>query len=567
MLSLINKNHYKRFFTIFLMMLLIGIFDVLSIGAIIPLLTLINESPNNTDGINFFVNNLIGEYSYEKKLYYISIFILIFFSVKNILTIINTRIISNYLLFFTAELQQRLFEKFVKMKFSELIKIKSEKYIRDIAIETRLVINSYLSPIFDIIINILTILFFSILLFIYSFKVTIIILVIISIISFFVIFVFKQTIDNFGKIRQDATGKIIGHIKQTYDGIRELKLDNSENFFLQEFKKNIEKLAITGVNRSIIGISPRIIFELTLVTFFVFFILVSLNFSSNLDEAILQLTIFGASSLRMIPSITSAIRGYQKINYAKSALKVIKNFLIKEHNQTEKSNTDKKIENLHFQSKISIKNISFSYSKKKILDNLSFDIHKNKFYILKGDNGSGKSTLVDIICGLQKPDEGQILIDKHELNLQYNKFNKISYIQQEPYIFNLSLAKNIAIQSNINQKDYVKIEKLVSMVGLKSFVDNLDNGVDTLLFDKGVNISGGQKQKISIARALYQDKEIIILDETFSNLDKDSKFEIMTILNSFKNHKTIIMISHDEDILQYADKILLLKNKKIYYET
>lgn len=567
MLSLINKNHYKRFFTIFLMMLLIGIFDVLSIGAIIPLLTLINESPNNTDGINFFVNNLIGEYSYEKKLYYISIFILIFFSVKNILTIINTRIISNYLLFFTAELQQRLFEKFVKMKFSELIKIKSEKYIRDIAIETRLVINSYLSPIFDIIINILTILFFSILLFIYSFKVTIIILVIISIISFFVIFVFKQTIDNFGKIRQDATGKIIGHIKQTYDGIRELKLDNSENFFLQDFKKNIEKLAITGVNRSIIGISPRIIFELTLVTFFVFFILVSLNFSSNLDEAILQLTIFGASSLRMIPSITSAIRGYQKINYAKSALKVIKNFLIKEHNQTEKSNTDKKIENLHFQSKISIKNISFSYSKKKILDNLSFDIHKNKFYILKGNNGSGKSTLVDIICGLQKPDEGQILIDKHELNLQYNKFNKISYIQQEPYIFNLSLAKNIAIQSNINQKDYVKIEKLVSMVGLKSFVDNLDNGVDTLLFDKGVNISGGQKQKISIARALYQDKEIIILDETFSNLDKDSKFEIMTILNSFKNHKTIIMISHDEDILQYADKILLLKNKKIYYET
>lgn len=567
MLSLINKNHYNRFFTIFLMMLLIGIFDVLSIGAIIPLLTLINESPNNTDGINFFVNNLIGEYSYEKKLYYISIFILIFFSVKNILTIINTRIISNYLLFFTAELQQRLFEKFVKMKFSELIKIKSEKYIRDIAIETRLVINSYLSPIFDIIINILTILFFSILLFIYSFKVTIIILVIISIISFFIIFVFKQTIDNFGKIRQDATGKIIGHIKQTYDGIRELKLDNSENFFLQDFKKNIEKLAITGVNRSIIGISPRIIFELTLVTFFVFFILVSLNFSSNLDEAILQLTIFGASSLRMIPSITSAIRGYQKINYAKSALKAIKNFLIKEHNQTEMSNTDKKIENLHFQSKISIKNISFSYSKKKILDNLSFDIHKNKFYILKGDNGSGKSTLVDIICGLQKPDEGQILIDKHELNLQYNKFNKISYIQQEPYIFNLSLAKNIAIQSNINQKDYIKIEKLVSMVGLKSFVDNLENGVDTLLFDKGVNISGGQKQKISIARALYQDKEIIILDETFSNLDKDSKFEIMTILNSFKTHKTIIMISHDEDILQYADKILLLKNKKIYYET
>ena len=82
-----------------------------------------------------------------------------------------------------------------------------------------------------------------------------------------------------------------------------------------------------------------------------------------------------------------------------------------------------------------------------------------------------------------------------------------------------------------------------------------------------MDISGGQKQKISIARALYKDKEIIILDETLSNLDKESKFEILNVLKQFKTTKTIIMISHDEDVLQYADKILLLKDKKIYYET
>ena len=100
------------------------------------------------------------------------------------------------------------------------------------------------------------------------------------------------------------------------------------------------------------------------------------------------------------------------------------------------------------------------------------------------------------------------------------------YIQQSPYIFNLSLAENIAIEKNIKQEDIKKIRKIISLVGLENFVENLENGLDTMLLDKGINISGGQKQKISIARALYKDKEIIILDEVFSNLDKDSKSEI-----------------------------------------
>ncbi len=527
-----------------------------------------NESTNNSDQINYFVNNLLSDYSSSEKLIYISILILIFFLIKNVFTIFNTKIISNYLLFFTAELQQKLFEKFINLNYTSLLKKNSEKYIRDITIESRLIVNSYLSPIFQIIINLLTVLFFTILLLIYDLKNTIILISILLISSLLIIFILKPLLFKFGLIRQDTTSKIIGYIKQTFDGIRELKIDNSANFYLKDFKKNIEKLASTGVKRAIFGILPRITFELLLVTLFVFFIIFSVKSSADLNETILTVTIFGASALRIIPSITGIIRSYQKVTYAKSAVETIKK-IFNEKNETQnvyslKNDINK---NLNFDSEIELKNISFKYEKKEILKNLNLKIYKNVFYGIKGETGSGKSTLVDILCGLLEPSSGSILIDGIDVKLNKSEWrNKISYIQQNPYIFNITLAQNIALNKDNNTIDIKKINDVVLLAGLEDFVDNLENGVSSLLLDKGMNISGGQKQKISIARSLYKNKEIIILDESLSNLDKLNKIEILKALSKFKNKKTLIMISHDEDCLEYADKIIQLKDKKISYE-
>ena len=324
MSEIFNKNHYVIFCLIFIVMILISFFDMLSIGTVIPLLSIINESTNNSDQINYFVNNLLSNYSSSERLIYISISILIFFLIKNIFTIINTKIISNYLLFFTAELQQRLFEKFINISYTLILKKNSEKYIRDITIESRLIVNSYLSPIFQIIINLLTVFFFSILLLIYDLKNTIILITILLSSSLLIIFILKPLLYKFGLIRQDTTSKIIGYIKQTFDGIRELKIDNSDKFYLKDFKKNIEKIASTGVKRAIFGVLPRITFELLLVTLFVVFIIFSVKSSADLNETIMKVTIFGASALRIIPSFTGIIRSYQKVNYAKSAVETIK---------------------------------------------------------------------------------------------------------------------------------------------------------------------------------------------------------------------------------------------------
>ncbi len=538
---------------------------MLSIGAIIPLLTLINESSNNSDIINFISNYFLSDYSQSEKLIYFSLSIFVFFLIKNIFTIINTKIISNYLLFFSAELQQKLFEKFINTDYNKLQERNSEKYIRDITIETRLIVTSYLSPIFQIIINTLTVFFFIVLLLVYDFLNTIIIVSILFVLSLIIVFVLKPIIYKFGLIRQDSTGKIIGYIKQTFDGIRELKIDNLQKFYFKDFKKNIEKLASTGVQRAIFGILPRIIFETIIVLFFVAFIIFSIQTSADLTHAITTLTIFGASALRIVPSITNAIRSYQRVNYSKSALETVKEIL--REKEDKKYLIKKSNEILTFNQEFELRNINFKYKDIQIFNDLNLKILKNNFYGLKGQTGAGKSTLVDIICGLLKPDKGEFLVDGKQINsFDHNWMNKISYIQQNPYIFNLSLAQNISLNKDIKSIDFNKIKELITLVGLGDFVNQLENNLHSMLLDKGTNLSGGQKQKISIARALYKNKEILIFDESLSNLDKKNKMEILNILENFKNKKTIIMISHDDECLKNADKIIQLQNKKISYE-
>ena len=132
--------------------------------------------------------------------------------------------------------------------------------------------------------------------------------------------------------------------------------------------------------------------------------------------------------------------------------------------------------------------------------------------MLKGDTGSGKSTLVDIICGLQKANSGEILIDNNDINLiNRSWYNKISYIQQNPYIFNLSLANNISIKKNLKEEDYKKISKIVKEVGLSKFVESLEFGLDTQLLDKGLNISGGKNKKYQLLGPYTKIKKLLFL--------------------------------------------------------
>lgn len=220
--------------------------------------------------------------------------------------------------------------------------------------------------------------------------------------------------------------------------------------------------------------------------------------------------------------------------------------LIKKHeNIIQKTEKPKKNSRLTLDSCISIKNLSISYGEKLILENQNFEFISKGKYALTGESGCGKTTLLKTIAGLHKEYNGEILFDGIDIN-EYSTnaiVQNVAFVSQDIYIFNDTIRFNLTLGDNI---DDLEIYKVLEEVNLKMTIDNLDNGLEFCLSDGGKNFSGGQRQRLSIARAMLTKKEVFFLDEATSALDKENKNIIENVL--FKNTDyTVIFISHNLD--------------------
>lgn len=194
--------------------------------------------------------------------------------------------------------------------------------------------------------------------------------------------------------------------------------------------------------------------------------------------------------------------------------------------------------------------------------NLNLSIKKGEKIAFIGESGCGKSTLVDLIIGLLKPKEGQILVDNQKLNANNAKDyrQKIGYIPQNIYLFNDSIAKNITFGDKIDEE---KLNRVIKQANLEHFIKNLPQGVQTKVGDGGSNLSGGQKQRIAIARALYLEPEILVLDEATSALDTQSEAKIMDEIYKISKDKTMIIIAHRLSTITQCDKVYRLEHGRL----
>lgn len=217
---------------------------------------------------------------------------------------------------------------------------------------------------------------------------------------------------------------------------------------------------------------------------------------------------------------------------------------------------------------IVLKDISFRYgSRKEIFDNLDFRIEKGKLTVLTGESGSGKSTILNILQNIYPIKNGKILFGNIDIQyIQTKSLRKnVVGIPQQIDLFKGSLIENIALgdyEPNINN-----IIEIVNVFGFNEFIEGLSNGLESYVEEKGVNFSGGEKQKIGILRAFYKDPQIILLDETTSAMDRISENKVLTALKEYSNKsKTILFVTHRTSVMKLVDNVAFLQNKKIIEE-
>ena len=302
---------------------------------------------------------------------------------------------------------------------------------------------------------------------------------------------------------------------------------------------------------AIIGISAVIIF---------------LYFEDNsITNSLPLISLMAVSTIRLIPSFNSITKSLSSMKYNEASMYYVASEIVENKKIIKKSNQSLNKKFVNFKTNIELKNVSFTYenNKRKILDGINLNIKKNSKIAIVGKSGSGKTTIVDIIIGLLKPSDGYLLIDGIQLSELPNWNKKIGYIPQNFYLFDERIKRNVAFGIEEKNIDIDKVKRALEFAQLKEFVENLDNGIETVVGNQGIMLSGGQKQRIIIARAAYNDPDILILDEATSAIDEDVEKEFINNLLKIGTNKTIIIISHRDSTIKNCDKFFRIDNGKL----
>ena len=562
-LSLI-KNKKEFYFLFFLS--LIGVFvELLSIAVVVPIVIfLIEQDP-------------LEKYEILKPIFS-------FFSIQTKKDIINLGLIgimAVYLFRFvfltflnyyknlfsynlSLTIKKDLINKYLSQSYSYFFKENSSRLIKNIIVEISQFTGNAINSIFFIFIDIIVISTVLISLIFFQPKISIMIAAFLFLVGYLLNFLSKKKISNWGSERFKLDQILMKSLLEIFNSVREIKIFNKKNFFVSSFIKKYSPLGYLSVKQQTFYTVIKQVYEiLTLIAFCILvFYLQQENYSNN--EILTIIGIFAIAAFRLLPLFSRLLLGFQDLKfYLPSVNHLYDEFVILNKNISSNlfQNSNKNNEILQ---KLEIKDVSFSFeNNKKILDGLSLTINKNDKIGIFGKSGSGKSTFVDILFGLIKPDHGSIHIDGKKLEVDNNIFNyNIGYVSQNSYLLDDTVKKNIAFGQNEREINENLVIESLKTAQMDKWLEGTTHKLDTIIGENGKMISGGERQRIGIARTLYFNNEFIVLDEPTSSLDEETTNKFLDILNSLKN-KTIIMISHQKNTLSICNKIYEMKNGKL----
>ena len=379
-------------------------------------------------------------------------------------------------------------------------------------------------------------------------------------ILFFVFFIFiynKLIGDKFlkwGKIKLSINQNKLKIIQESIGAYKPIILLNKKEYFQNKFENENKISTHIGTLHNSFNQMPKFYFEILIYSFLVIIILITNSFMDNNESIILMLGVYAASMMKVIPSFNKLASSYQSIKFSKYSLSVLEPLSsaheINFHNE----------QTLTFSNEIIFDNISFSYgaSSIKLFNDISFVIKKNTTLGIIGESGKGKTTLINILLGFLEIDQGNIRVDGNEIYLNSISWqSKIGYVPQDIYLLDAPIIENIAFGIPLNQIDLHRVKNVIKRAKLSSLVEN-EKDLYRKVGERGLTLSGGQIQRIGIARALYNDPEILIFDEATSALDNQTQNEILKTIESLKKDKTIVMISHDSYLIDFCDNIYTL---------
>jgi ATP-binding cassette subfamily B protein len=562
----IKKKRKIQFIFLLLLTFFTGLTEILSLSSVVPFV----QSLTNENFLNekVYIFNLFTIKNKEHAIIILGLIFSFLYFINCILRIFLTFFISKLSNITSSELsikvyKSKLYDSYLShlttnSKF--LISLISQK-IGEIAFSINAIIN-IISGIFIFICIV------SVLLWINT-KIMIVSLSFFAIFYFILIALGKKTIKKNSIIINEEETNIIGNLQNGLGGIRDILLDNTQDFYLSDFKKKHFTLSRKKSVNDFIQNSPKYILEALGIILFVCLLIYWSKHEADQNQIATifpTLAALAIATQRILPLTNMIYTNFMMVKSRVSQIKEVVESLNRNLIVSKKDLVVKK--SVNFKNSIIFNNVFFSYGKNQeyILENINIEIKKNSRVGIIGKTGAGKSTFLDLLMGLLEPDKGSIQIDGLKLSPEtYNSWqSKISHVPQKIFLSDASFAENIAFGKPLDKIDLNRVKLASIKSQIHEFIVKSKKGYNEKVGERGIRLSGGQIQRLGLARALYKDTaEVIIFDEATNSLDIETERIIMKELYSLDPNLTIIIVAHRLNTLNDCDFIFEVKDKRV----
>ena len=565
--SLLDK---KKKFQLKIMFFLIAVYFFFEFASLasIPIFVGILASPDLViNKVQNFLNlSLLDKYSNTQFQILAAFLVILIFLIKNIYLVLITIYESKFLKNFKVYISNKLFNYYTELPYHYHLKNNPSKLTRIVSDDVQSA-SGYIQHTLSLTREVIALTVIFVLLLIVNWALALTIFLLLILVSSIYLKIIKPFLKQAAKKNQSLRKSMFQTISEVFGIIKEVKVYSKENQVKEFYNQNNAEFEKNLYYFYIINKLPRVILEIFALSLIILVSLIFFNISDDYTKHFPTLALLTAATVRFIPAFNGIVSGLSYLKIYSVSIDLIsreidemKNFEIDEFN--------KKIfikkESLNKDGYLRLHNLSFKYHSQDqyLLKNINLNIEKGSKTAVIGETGSGKSTLANLILGLFIPQEGDISFEGESIYTNISKWRKrIGYVPQKTYLLDSTIEKNITFDFFEDKVDYEKMEKAIHLSSLTEKIKELPNGLKTRVGADGLKFSGGEKQRIAIARAIYHNHSILVMDEFTSALDQNTENKILLNLSNFLKEKTCIIVSHRSNTIKDCSKILNLSDK------
>lgn len=570
-------------------MIFIGaLLETLGVSAIIPIVQLMmNPETAETDGyISVFMHALHIEDLTQVFLVLCGGMICIYV-LKALYLLFLTYVQARFINWNQADTQSRLLKWYLHRPYEYFLFADVAEILRVIQSDVQNVFQLLLS-IMQLLTEVMVTVCIGAFLLITDWKMTLFLVVLLGLISLFIIRFLKNWLGELGRKNQKYYAVLNKWILKSINGIKIVKVMEKEVFFEKNHEKDRGVQAKLNTKYAVFNAMPKLLLETLCIGGILAYLMISIVKGADIAAMAGVMSAFAVAAFRILPSVSRISTYFANIAYYQPSLDLLYDMVKQEGYDEIFQNRDQKepgewgqrgkgqtgreqgSKNMPaMKDCIELRQIDFAYpnTKKKILDHAGMTIPIGASVGIKGSSGAGKTTVVDILLGLLQTQAGTITCGgKNVMEDKSSWLSQIGYIPQNVYLTDDTIRENIAFGEDRDAIDETRVREVLREAQLEEFVKELPEGLDTTIGEQGVRISGGQKQRLGIARALYHNPVLLIFDEATSALDNDTEAAVMEAIEQFKGKKTMVIIAHRLKTIEKCDIIYEIKDGKIIRE-